>query len=1133
MRKTSVCTWRTRAALFALTVWVAPVVSGQPNVVLIVTDDAGYVDFGFQGSTEIPTPMLDQLAGQGVVFNQAYTHVACSPSRAALLTGAVSERWGYEANIQNVSDQVNDYFAGLPSEAVTVFERLQALDYTTGVMGKWHVGGNDDVIVDGQIVTPGNKPPRQGVDEFIGFQAPGGGVKHQTLNPDGTVNVTNFNSGGRHWSDLWGDESVNFIDRHYRDSEPFFLYTSFNEPHTPVNPSPYINDPRITGLTGERKEYASEMISIDVNVEKIVAKLKDPDGDGVGTADADGIDESIFEDTLFIFINDNGGASNNTADNGPLRGFKGSVYEGGVRVPAFISGYGVDPSVAGTTYNDMVASVDIAATIVAAGGGGPIHSEPIYYGGVTYDGVDVMPFVNGATPGRPRDEIVYRLQEEITLITPEWKLLKDGYSGNWELYAFSNTGDQSEASTDNVAAQNPAVVEAMLRRITDHEVLMNKQQFPSIDESIGQFNLFNDFTFRSDALGSANWSTADAWEDPAGNGETMRDRDSFNGTVVHFQTHNSQSYTATNDLRRMNEMEFIAHGFTLEGNFTGDTPQAARLDGLSVLLAKNFRGQPPTLALTATGDTPGGFTFELDQELRLYDDLQITGQGTQGFAILGDITEYRAGRTITKTGASTVRFEGTITATSGMEIDEGVAVFTRGAGLTGDLEVTGLGAATVDTDIQGEVNNAGLLTIAPRPRGVETRQLTLTPGFGDGDVDQRQFNTAGDQDRELLVGLVNGSTGTSVARIQRGLMSFDLSAVPDDAVLTRADLRLTHTSADGSSSGSVTGNLELYELTETPVFRETGAENVTWLLRDAGQSLPWAQPGGTRGSLLAHILNADLPSTTGVAAGQTLELNGNRAMLALLQAKRAADAFSVVLMLPGEEAAGNAGTGDRDLFRFGSNEAGVGPAELELVFDSPTVGPVFTGGFTQAAGGRLAMEVGDSGHSRFGVVGAATLAGTIDLAHASDLKDLNWYEPLELIYADTVTGSFGQITGALLHTTADQDALAVTYTADRVWVQRALLGDANLDGSIGQADLDVVLLNWGSVAGTWSAGDFDGSGTVSQADLDAVLLNWGVSTESATSSNVPEPGVVVVFALCLVQRRGGRRGISSRVGVQP
>ena len=659
----------------------------QPNIVLIVVDDAGFADFGFMGSTEIPTPNLDALAANGVVFNQAHTGQACSPSRAALLTGVDHNRWGYEANLKNTDDPLTEHFEGLPNAAVTMFERLKTLGYSTSVAGKWHVGGLDDVVQNGVITTPGNKPPKQGVDHFTGFQA-GGGLQRMFLNPDGTNNVTNFST-GQAWSDLWGDTTIDYIDDHYQDANPFFVYSSFNDPHAPITEAPSFNDPRIAGLSGQRKRYASEILTVDDNVGRIVQKLQDPNGDG-NQAD------SIMDETMIVFMNDNGGVLGNSADNGSLRDGKGSPYDGGTRVPMFISGAGIDPAAKGTTYEKLVHSIDIVPTMVAAAGG-TIPANQV-------DGVNLLPFANGADSSNPHTSIAQRVQEEIFYRTNDWKLVKNGYAGEWELYDFSDINNQSEDPADDVADSNPTVLAQMIRGLTDWEVTIDKQRFPSTDENISQFNLFDHFTHSGN---SGNFSTANAWQGPSGASATMRDRDSHNGTVFHFGTSDSSSYTAINDLRRMNELEFVANGFEFEGEFSGVTDQQATVTGLPVLLAKNLQGALPAIKLDATQGAAASsagaqFTHQLAAPVLLYDDLEIQGDGDGHFVVSGDVTEYRAGRTITKTGQSTVHFAGAVEATAGVFVDEGTVVVEAASTVTGDLHIASTGQVQVDGVVAGQ-----------------------------------------------------------------------------------------------------------------------------------------------------------------------------------------------------------------------------------------------------------------------------------------------------------------------------------------------------------------------------------------------------------------------------------------------
>ena len=1073
----------------------------KPNVVLIVVDDAGYADFGFQGSTEIPTPNLDALANAGVVFSQGHTGAACSPSRAAFLTGNGHNHWGYEANIKNNDDPLTEHFEGLPNSAVTIFERLKAEGYSTSVAGKWHVGGLDNVVQNGVITVPGNKPPNQGVDQFLGFQA-GGGLQQMSLNPDGTNNVQNFST-SKHWSDLWGDTSVDYIDTHYQDPDPFFVYASFNDPHSPITPAPSFNDPRIAHLSGQRKTYASEILSIDDNVGKIIAKLDDPNGDG-NTAD------SIRDETTIIFINDNGGVLGNSADNGNLRGAKGSPYDGGTRVPFFISGAGVDPSAAGTTYDKLVHSIDIVPTVVAAAGGTIPAGE--------LEGVNLLPFINGQDNSNPHQFIAQRIQEEVHYTTNDWKIVKNGYAAEWELFDFSDINNQSEDPSADLAATMPAVLAQMQAELTAWEVTIQKQQFPSTDENISQFNLFDDFHYNG---GNNSFSAAGAWDSPTGAAVNMRDRDSHSGTVFHF-TADSTSYNATNNLQRMNELEFIANGFTFEGASSAGSGETATVGGMPVLLAANLSDQLPSIKLDATKVGGGdNFGFDLSLETRLFDNLEITGNGDQDFRISGDINEYRAGRTITKTGTAKLSLAGQTTATGGgLVVNGGTVSLEQTGSVTGDVSVGAAAEFEMAGDVVGSVNNTGRFSLLSTDAIISQTQ-NLTPSLGDGDIDSRNTTTEGDQDSELLIGSVLNATGSTVERVQRALMSFDLSALPAGANITDVAFRVELTSNDSNSSPAV-GDLELRELLSDPIFSESGSENVNWLQRDVANGISFTTPGGDLGSLLGSIAEANLPNPTTVTAGQQLNFDLDPAFLSAVQSNLADGVLSLIALLPGEEAGAAAGTGNRTLFRFGSNESSAASAAL-LIIDYTITGtasnPTISGDFTQTSTGIFDTAIGFNSPT-LAVTGNAQLDGDLEVNIDAGFTPQN-SDVFVLLDAVTLSGEFANVadntrvlaadgTGSFL---VDYDAIAATVSLiDYQAVDLpAIPGDFNRDGTVDAADYTVWRDNQNSVSNLLADGN--GDAKVDLLDYNIWAANYGSSTPPAT---IPEPTSAVVALIGLV-----------------
>ena len=1088
----------------------------QPNIVFIVVDDAGYADFGFMGSTEIPTPNLDALAASGVKFAQAHTGAACSPSRGAFLSGSFHNRFGYEANLQNTDDPLTEHIEGLPNSAVTMFERLKTEGYTTSVTGKWHIGGTRDIVQGNTVVTPGNIPVRQGVDYFEGFQA-GGGLQRMFENPDGTANITNY-SAGTHWTEHWADNTITYIDDHYQDTEPFFIYTSFNDPHSPIQATPIINDGRLNHLSGQRKTYASEIVYIDDNVGRIVDKLEDPNGDGNTT-------DSIMDETLIVFINDNGGATQNSASNGILRGSKGDPYDGGTRVPMFITGPGVDPSAVGTTYDKLVHSIDIVPTMVAAAGGSIPAGE--------IDGVNLLPFINGTDTSNPHAFIAQRIQEEVHYTTNDWKLVKNGYAGDWELYDFSDINNQSEDPSDDLAASNPAQVAIMQRLLTDWEVTIQKQQFPSTDENISQFNLFDDFTF---AQTSTNFSATNGWLDPNGVAETMRDRDSHSGTVFRFGVNQSASYTANNDLRRMNELEFIAHGFEFEGDYTGSNELTATVTGLPVLLAKNLDGEMPYINLNSInsgGSTGGGglsvqsegdFGFEIALNSMLYDDLDITGSGTGTYRVSGDITEYRTGRAITKTGTAKLGLAGRVEATgAGYLAQGGITHFESAATLGGDLDVSSGATVELDGTIEGSVNNDGSFVVgsAGFVGGTTTQVIALNPTH-----DNRLRTDALTGNSETVTSDLIGSVTTS--RNHLAALAFDLSVIPDGQTILSVTLDAT-LDPDGSgnslNTNDGTGDILVQEMLENPDRvngwsypsqsfgpDQTGntADDVAWT----------GGPGGTLGNVLSSVADTTY-DPEGIAAGTAFSWASSADFIAAVQNNLVDDEILLQVLASGLH------PGGRSFVR--SNNDFVLNVSIQVTTNTARR---VDGSFTQGASGTLLFDVraaNDFDQLEVGL--GATLDGGLQITQETEMA---LGDRATILTSNGLTGVFdqSQITGHEL-TAVPNTAVAVLYvdelssgtpeTLENVELLATYQGDTNGDGAVGPVDLTALKLSWLANDAIWQEGDFNYDGAVGPADLTALKLNWLNDLGLAGQVTTPEPASLMLLGLgglMLMRRRG-------------
>ena len=246
---------------------VLPLFAQKPNVIVMISDDAGYADWGFmddyiqtlspgQPKSTVPTPNLDALRQRGTLLTNAYTAAVCSPSRAAIVTGSYQQRIGYEYNINNLMG-AND-IDGLSPDTITIFDRMKSEGYTTGAVGKWHLGARANNS------GAGNRPENQGVDEFFGIWKGSRNYTIGAVSGSGTLRKTfaspfndtvlettpPWNTINNYVTNAFGIGAVNFIKRHYADPDPFFLYISFTAPHGPIGPSPDIDDPRLNSLTG-------------------------------------------------------------------------------------------------------------------------------------------------------------------------------------------------------------------------------------------------------------------------------------------------------------------------------------------------------------------------------------------------------------------------------------------------------------------------------------------------------------------------------------------------------------------------------------------------------------------------------------------------------------------------------------------------------------------------------------------------------------------------------------------------------------------------------------------------------------------------------------------------------------------
>ena len=340
----------------------------RPNVVVIVADDLGYADLGIHGCRDIPTPHIDSLGTDGVRCSQGYVSAPqCSPARAGLLTGRYQQRFGHEHN-----SALPD--SALPLTETTLAARLRAAGYATGLVGKWHLGTDD-----------AHHPLNRGFQEFFGFL--GGANPYLPVAERGTVprimRGREEAAEREYLTDAFAREGVAFIDRHQQ--EPFFLYLAFNAPHGPLQATEAYLAHFAAIEDEKRRTYAAMVFAMDAAVGRVLQKLRAT---------------QLEANTLIFFISDNGGPTAvNASRNDPLRGVKGEVREGGIRVPFLVQWKGRLP--AGRLYEHPVMQLDICPTALAA-------ADVRLPNDADLDGANLLPYLSGERAHTPHELLYWR-----------------------------------------------------------------------------------------------------------------------------------------------------------------------------------------------------------------------------------------------------------------------------------------------------------------------------------------------------------------------------------------------------------------------------------------------------------------------------------------------------------------------------------------------------------------------------------------------------------------------------------------------------------------------------------------------------------------------------------------------------
>jgi arylsulfatase A-like enzyme len=463
-----------------------------PNVVLIVADDLGFNDITHYGGGiaggRVPTPNIDSIAAQGVDFRNGYSgNATCSPSRAAIMTGRYPTRFGFEFtptpkqfmkavtgmapadqlfkpvyHAEREAELIPYEDMGLPAGEITLARLLQGAGYHTVHLGKWHLGDSPQFRAYNHGFAE-SLSHLHGASMFLPTRHPGVVNAMQDFDPIDKFLwaaepwAVRFKDGEpfqppKYMTDYLTDEAVKVVAANKH--RPFFMYLAYNAPHTPLQATREDYDALSFISDHTMRVYAAMIRSLDRNIGRVLKALKD---------------QGLDDNTLVVFTSDNGGAHYIGLDgvNSPYRGWKATFFEGGIHVPFFMRWPGTIP--AGATVTAPVSHFDIFATAAAAAGQKAPSDRII-------DGVNLLPFIKGESPGRPHDVLFWRTDTYLTVRAGDWKLqVSQQPKKEW---LFNLATDPTEKT--NLAATEPERVAALKARLQEWNQAQRKPLWPSL-----------------------------------------------------------------------------------------------------------------------------------------------------------------------------------------------------------------------------------------------------------------------------------------------------------------------------------------------------------------------------------------------------------------------------------------------------------------------------------------------------------------------------------------------------------------------------------------------------------------------------------------------------------------------------
>lgn len=418
----------------------------RPNILLVLTDDHGYADVGFSqyASNEIKTPSLDALANGGIAFDSAYVaHPFCGPSRAALMTGRYPHKIGSQFNLP-----VNGSDTGIDTNEEFISKSLQNAGYYTGAIGKWHLGEQ-----------PQYHPNQRGFNEFYGFL--GGGhnyfpsqyrPQYEQLKKQGVTRINEYITPleyngvevreTEYITDALSREASRFITKAASNpNQPFFLYLAYNAPHVPLEAKAedLAKFEHIKDI--DRRTYAAMVYAVDRGIKNIIQTLKATDQ---------------FNNTLIVFLSDNGGKRQWGGVNLPLKEGKGSAHEGGHRVPMMV--HWPDQIETAMRYPHPVSALDLYPTFMALAGAKIPQGKKL-------DGKDIWNHVQQGTSARPGESLFVvrhrKAAHDVSVRRDHWKAVITKNTGKWQLFNIEK--DISEKN--NLAKKHPLILQDLINDV--------------------------------------------------------------------------------------------------------------------------------------------------------------------------------------------------------------------------------------------------------------------------------------------------------------------------------------------------------------------------------------------------------------------------------------------------------------------------------------------------------------------------------------------------------------------------------------------------------------------------------------------------------------------------------------------